>query len=63
MAKLLIRRLPDWTNGQEDGHLMIIKVEAIIREEKLQDVLDALGDMEVHGITCYQVMGWARSVG
>ena len=57
MAKLLIRRLPDWTNGQEDGHLMIIKVEAIIREEKLQDVLDALGDMEVHGITCYQVMG------
>ena len=57
MAKLLIRRLPDWTNRQEDGHLMIIKVEAIIREEKLQDVLDALGDMEVHGITCYQVMG------
>ena len=28
---------------------MIIKVEAIIREEKLQDVLDALGEMEVHG--------------
>ncbi|MBS1311459.1 MAG: P-II family nitrogen regulator, partial [Ruminococcus sp.] len=36
---------------------MIIKVEAIIREEKLQDVLDALGEMEVHGLTCYQVMG------
>ena len=35
---------------------MIIKVEAIIREEKLQDVLDALGEMEVHGLTCYQVM-------
>ena len=30
---------------------MIIKVEAIIREEKLQDVLDALGEMEVHGLT------------
>ena len=36
---------------------MIIKVEAIIREEKLQHVLDALGEMEVHGLTCYQVMG------
>lgn len=36
---------------------MIIKVEAIIREEKLQDVLDALAEMNVHGITCYQVMG------
>ena len=36
---------------------MIIKVEAIIREEKLQDVLDALAEMNVHGVTCYQVMG------
>jgi nitrogen regulatory protein P-II 1 len=36
---------------------MIIKVEALIREEKLADVLDALADMNVHGVTCYQVMG------
>ena len=36
---------------------MIIKVEAMIREEKLEDVLDALAALDVHGITCYQVMG------
>lgn len=36
---------------------MIIKVEAIIREEKLEDVLDALAALDVHGVTCYQVMG------
>mgnify|MGYP000778302948 CR=1 FL=1 len=36
---------------------MIIKIEAIIREEKLEDVLDALAELDVHGITLYQVMG------
>jgi len=36
---------------------MVIKVEAIIREEKLNDVLDALVELDVHGVTCYQVMG------
>lgn len=36
---------------------MIIKVEAIIREEKMEDVLDALAELDVHGVTCYQVMG------
>ena len=36
---------------------MIIKVEAMIREEKLEDVLDALAALDVHGMTCYQVMG------
>ncbi len=36
---------------------MVIKVEAIIREEKLEDVLDALAALDVHGVTCCQVMG------
>lgn len=36
---------------------MIIKIEAIIREEKLEDVLDALAELDVHGVTLYQVMG------
>jgi len=36
---------------------MMIKIEAYIREEKMDDVLDALAQMNVHGITCYQVMG------
>ncbi|MFR9194322.1 MAG: hypothetical protein ACLVK8_02985 [Ruminococcus sp.] len=35
---------------------MIIKVEAMIREEKLEDVLDAWRRW-MCGITCYQVMG------
>lgn len=33
------------------------KIEAIIREERLQDVLDALTAAEITGITVYQVMG------
>lgn len=36
---------------------MVIKVEAIIQEEKMEDVLDALAELDVHGVTCYQVMG------
>lgn len=36
---------------------MMIKIEAYFREEKLDDVLDALAQMDVHGITAYQVMG------
>ena len=36
---------------------MIIKVEAIIREEKMEDVLDALSALDLHGVTLYQVMG------
>jgi len=36
---------------------MLIKIEAIINEEKFQDVLDALNAMHVNGITVSQVMG------
>ena len=36
---------------------MMIKIEAIIREEKFEEVKDALAALDVHGITCYQVMG------
>lgn len=36
---------------------MMIKIEAYIREEKLDDVLDALAKINVHGISCYQIMG------
>lgn len=35
----------------------MIKVEAIVREEKLEDVKDALNKIEVTGITVFQVMG------
>lgn len=33
------------------------KIEAIIREEKVHDVIDALTEADITGITIYQVMG------
>ena len=36
---------------------MMIKVEAIVREEKFEDVKKALDDLNVNGLTVYQVMG------
>ena len=36
---------------------MMIKVEAIVREEKFEDVKAALNEIEVNGITVSQVMG------
>ncbi|MDR3365123.1 MAG: P-II family nitrogen regulator [Clostridiales Family XIII bacterium] len=36
---------------------MIIKVEAIVREDKLDDVIAALTEIEVNGISVSQVMG------
>ena len=35
----------------------MIKIEAYVREEKFEDVKEALSQIEVHGITVYQVMG------
>lgn len=39
------------------------KIEAIIREEKMQDVVDALIASEITGITVYQVMGCGTQKG
>lgn len=36
---------------------MLIKIEAIVREEVFEDVKKALDDIEVKGMTVYQVMG------
>jgi nitrogen regulatory protein P-II 1 len=35
----------------------MIKIEAIVREEKLEDIKEALGAIEVRGLTISQVMG------
>lgn len=35
----------------------MIKIEAIVREEKLEDVKSALNDIEVHGLSISQIMG------
>lgn len=36
---------------------MMIKIDAIVREEKFEDVKAALDEIEVNGITVSQVMG------
>ncbi|MDR0500536.1 MAG: P-II family nitrogen regulator [Coriobacteriales bacterium] len=41
----------------------MIKVEAIVREDKFEDVKDALAQIEVNGLTVSQVMGCGKSKG
>lgn len=41
----------------------MIKIEAIVREDKFEDVKQALQDINVHGITVYQVMGCGTQKG
>jgi nitrogen regulatory protein P-II 1 len=41
----------------------MIKIEAIVREEKLEDVKAALNAIEVNGITVFQVMGCGTQKG
>ena len=41
----------------------MIKIEAIVREEKLEDVKAALNAIEVNGITVFQVMGCGMQKG
>lgn len=42
---------------------MLIKVEAIVREEKMEEIKDALNAIEVNGITVSQVMGYGAQRG
>jgi nitrogen regulatory protein P-II 1 len=41
----------------------MIKIEAIVREEKLEDIKEALSKIEVNGITVSQVMGYSKQKG
>jgi nitrogen regulatory protein P-II 1 len=41
----------------------MFKVEAIVREEKFEDVKNALADIEVNGISISQVMGHGSQKG
>lgn len=45
----------DWI--KEGEQIMLIKIDAIVREEKLEDVKEALNAIQVNGITVSQVMG------
>lgn len=41
----------------------MIKIEAVVREEKLEDVKEALQKIEVRGLTVSQVMGCGTQMG
>lgn len=41
----------------------MFKVEAIVREERMEDVKDALREIDVRGITVSQVMGCGTQLG
>jgi nitrogen regulatory protein P-II 1 len=41
----------------------MIKIEAIVREEKLEDIKEALTKIEVNGVTVSQVMGCGKQKG
>ena len=41
----------------------MIKIEAIVREDKLEDVKNALNSIDVNGITVFQVMGCGTQKG
>ncbi|WP_424246186.1 nitrogen regulatory protein P-II 1 [Elusimicrobium posterum] len=41
----------------------MIKIEAIVREEKLEDIKEALCEINVFGITVSQVMGCGKQKG
>jgi len=49
--------MSDVTNTQTSDKAELIKVEAIVREEKFLDVKNALAAIGVNGITAYQVVG------
>ena len=42
---------------------MIIKVEAIIREEKFDEVMHALDELQVNGLTVSKVQGYGAQRG
>lgn len=42
---------------------MLIKIEAIVREEKFEQVKSALQDIQVNGVTISQVMGYGTQRG
>lgn len=42
---------------------MMYKIEAIVREEKLEDIKEALHEIEVNGVTVSQVMGFGAQRG
>ena len=62
MEKMHIRPLTDLIH-KRGGVIMLIKIEAIVREEKFEQVKSALQDIQVNGVTISQVMGYGTQRG
>ena len=62
MEKMHIRPLTDLIH-KRGGVIMLIKIEAIVREEKFEQVKSALQDIRVNGVTISQVMGYGTQRG
>lgn len=41
----------------------MVKIDAIVRQEKIEDIKDALKEMKIHGMTISQVVGCGTSHG
>ena len=41
----------------------MIKIDAIVRQEKIEDVKDALSEIKIHGMTISQVVGCGTTLG
>lgn len=41
----------------------MVKIDAIVRQEKIEEVKDALKEMKIHGMTISQVVGCGTSMG
>ena len=41
----------------------MIKIDAIVRQEKIEEVKDALKEIRIHGMTISQVVGCGTSLG
>lgn len=61
-GEMHIRPLTDLIH-KRGGVIMLIKIEAIVREEKFEQVKSALQDIQVNGVTISQVMGYGTQRG
>ena len=61
MEKMHIRPLTDLIH-KRGGVIMLIKIEAIVREEKFEQVKSALQDIQVNGVPSPRLWGMERSV-
>ena len=53
----------NWKNLHRDSHFTMKKIEAIIKPFKLDDVVEALSEIGIEGVTVSEVRGFGRQKG